>query len=97
MFERLKVLFFPLQETVTLKDKPHLLLTATDFALLSALTDVLAPFKSFTKILSGENYPTGSLIKPIIQKLKKYILNDAPPKDYENPLITEVRKRMKTK
>ena len=37
MFERLKVLFFPLLETVVKRDMAHLLLTPADYALINAL------------------------------------------------------------
>ena len=57
------------------KDNKELLLKSWELEIIGELIDLLEPIHDFTKILSGSQYTTCSIILPAVYKLTDYFAN----------------------
>ena len=86
MIQRIIDLFGPISDTLARCDREDLMLTVPDLKLMEALVSFLNKFKSATVYLSGQLYTTSSLMKPIMEKLKKHLATN--PNDH--PIIKKI-------
>ena len=75
MLDRLKQLKDPLSITVTNLTTRVEFLGPEDWNILRDCLDVLKPANDLTSILSGEKYPTMSLVIPLIRGLQTTLIN----------------------
>ena len=76
---RLKVPLTAVQEDESTKEKDRaLLLKDKKWSMASDLVKVLQPFECATTILSGQQYPTLSLLLPVIAGLRKGLADTLP-------------------
>ncbi|XP_063931861.1 E3 SUMO-protein ligase ZBED1-like [Zophobas morio] len=76
MLERFIELKDALRGTIALMDKATVpILNSEEWQICAELCDVLRPFENVTKIVSGENYPTASLVIPLVRGFYDVIEN----------------------
>lgn len=69
MLERIVSLEKPVRASLGLLENPPSSLTTIEWTIVKELCIILKPFESATKVVSGENYMTASMILPIVNGL----------------------------
>uniref|UniRef100_A0A2S2R5W4 Zinc finger BED domain-containing protein 1 n=1 Tax=Sipha flava TaxID=143950 RepID=A0A2S2R5W4_9HEMI len=70
MIERLIKIKIPLTASMSSFSRTPNCLNASEWEIITDCINILKPFKNITSELSGENYPTLSLIIPLIRGLQ---------------------------
>ena len=70
MIERLQEQQLPINGVLLpCRDLTHLVLSPADWRVLYSVLEILKPFKIATEYFSGETYPTGAAIGPLLSKI----------------------------
>ncbi|KAL4148694.1 hypothetical protein QTP88_002865 [Uroleucon formosanum] len=98
MIERLLTIKIPLTASMSSLPRAPDCLNASEWEVISDCVKILKPFKNITSELSGENYPTISLVIPLIQGFQ-YILKNLRTEttigiEFKNKLIDVVGRRL---
>ena len=72
----------------------HLILTWQDFDILASVSAVLTPLHQMTDLLSGEQYVTVSVVKPLLNHILSKVLLE---KEDDSTLSKEIKARMRDK
>lgn len=78
MLERLLQVKISLSATLPLLDSPPTNLDSNEWLLTEDVVALLRPFENVTAILSGEKYPTLSLVIPFVLRLRRAIDSKTP-------------------
>lgn len=92
MLERIVSLEKPVRASLGLLENPPSSLTTIEWTIVKELCIVLKPFESATKVVSGENYMTASMILPIVNGLLE-VCHKMKSKTFD-PRIHEVIKNL---
>ncbi|CAK1586462.1 unnamed protein product [Parnassius mnemosyne] len=86
MFERLLKVKAPLSATLSLIDSPPPNLNSTEWQILEDCVALLQPVEKISTVLSGESYPTQSIIIPLVRGLQSAIIKKRPSTEPGNHL-----------
>ena len=78
-------------------DRSELDLEPGQWKILEAVMEILSPFKSATERLSGEKYPTLSLVYPELKKLRKALADNPKDSDTVRQMKEKMSKKMNDK
>ena len=70
MFERLIRLYEPVNKVLMAQSRIDLIIEHYKLSHLIALVRFMQPFKRYTEMVSGDTYPTASLMKAVMEKIK---------------------------
>jgi len=98
MIERLLTIKIPLTASMSSLPRAPNCLNASEWEVISDCIKILKPFENITSELSGENYPTLSLVIPLIRGLQ-YMLKNLRTEttignEFKNKLIDVVGRRL---
>lgn len=98
MIERLLTIKIPLTASMSSLPRAPDCLNASEWEVISDCVKILKPFENITSELSGENYPTISLVIPLIRGLQ-YMLKNLRTEttigiEFKNKLIDVVGRRL---
>lgn len=98
MIERLLTIKIPLTASMSSLPRAPDCLNASEWEVISDCVKILKPFENITSELSGENYPTISLVIPLIQGFQ-YMLKNLRTEttigiEFKNKLIDVVGRRL---
>ncbi|XP_008178492.1 zinc finger BED domain-containing protein 4-like [Acyrthosiphon pisum] len=98
MIERLLTIKIPLTASMSSLPRDPDCLNASEWEIISDCVNILKPFENITSELSGENYPTLSLVIPLIRglqyMLKNLITETTIGNEFKNKLIDVVVRRL---
>ena len=77
----------------------HVLMpSATEFAVVEELVDILKPFNNATEILSGDIYPTLGIVQPVFHRFLNEVLSSKPgDKDFVKKVKDAIRQNLSTR
>ena len=93
MAERLLEQKWTVSKVLDESNNQDLNISAKDWKVMESLVHVLGPFKTATTKLSGQNYPTLSLLYPELKKLRKAV----EPEVKDTEIIKIMKKKMTQK
>ena len=76
----------------TKRDDRYLMPSSNDFTVIEELVEILEPFRDATEVVSGEKYPTISIICPLLYKFLNVTLCE---KDDDTSLCKEVKRAIR--
>jgi hypothetical protein len=99
MFKRILLLWDNINDTLELENNTELILTNEEILVIDEVCQLLKPIENATKLLSGDNYPTTTLIIPtikhIILQIEKIKISSTISQKFKESLLKSLNDRFK--